>query len=217
MLKPRSFVTIGKITKPHGIKGDVTADYYADSLEYLENDMIFIKTEKSEPKKVQITSWKERGNQVLLKLKEVSSRTDAEFLRNYDLVIDADLLCYPNEDSSKDPEIVFDNQDPYLHHLLGARVFIRTTIEDDLGNFSEQEIGLIEEITFPAGQELWAIINKEQKEILFPAVPEFVDHYDLANNKVYINPPDGLLDIYLKPTEPKPKKSKGNKKSIKNS
>ena len=38
------------------------------------------------------------------------------------------------------------------------------------------------------------------QEVLIPVVDELVSHADPAKQQVYVNLPDGLLDVYLKPT-----------------
>ncbi len=219
MSLPRSFVKIGRVTKPHGILGDVNIEYFADSLEYLDNNQIYIKTESGAPKVVNITSWRERGSFITIKFKEVNSRTEAEFLRNHFIVIDESLLSYESDDLENSSDY-FDNSSPYLHHLLGITVVLQPnsdiSLEEQLLSSKnsvdeESELGIIEDIIFPAGQELWVIKNKEQKEILFPAVAEFVNSYDLNNKKVYINPPEGLIELYLN-QESKPKSEKKQKK-----
>ena len=60
-------------------------------------------------------------------------------------------------------------------------------------------IGELEDIDFPAGQEMWVIRAPESEggyEILLPAVPEFVLDIDLDAEVVTIAPPEGLLDLY---------------------
>jgi len=265
-----SFVTVGRITRPHGIRGQVCAQYYADSFSYLDKGQAFIKTEKSAPKPCLVSSWKMQNNTLILKLKGVDTRTDAEFLRNYDIVINASLLEQntshkknTHENTSNDIGSVYDgaNDDddaPFLHHIIGAKAILQSkkhspeaSIQKESTQESTQEsaaqeptqekpaqesaaqeiptqesvtseipiseelIGIIEEIIFPAGQELWVIKNNKGQEILFPAVSDFIDHYDLANNKVYINPPAGLLDIYLSDAQD-PNKAPREKKKRQN-
>jgi 16S rRNA processing protein RimM len=44
---------------------------------------------------------------------------------------------------------------------------------------------------------LWSIRTPDGKEVLFPAVEEFVLDIDLEAGSVRIAPPPGLLDLYL--------------------
>lgn len=238
-----SYVTIGRLTRPHGIRGEICAQYYAQSLQYLEKGQAFIKTEKSAPKPLTLTSYKEQGNILILKIKNVNSRTEAEFLRNFDIVIDDTLLAYEDSDMSCANENILRSQmedsnqsyplrelaeeesfvtsahmkntkndfeqAPFLYHLMGAKAylcqkyiaenpFFKNTAQSN--EIEEPYLGLIEDIIFPADQEIWLIKTDKNEEILFPAVSQFLDRYDLSdleNVKVYLYPPSGLLEIYL--------------------
>ena len=60
-------------------------------------------------------------------------------------------------------------------------------------------LGLLEDISFPAGQEIWTIRTPDAeggREILLPAVPQFVLDIDLDAGTVCINPPEGLIELY---------------------
>jgi len=56
-------------------------------------------------------------------------------------------------------------------------------------------IGALANVDFAGGQELWVIETPDGKEILFPAVPDFVDAVDLERGIIRISPPPGLLDL----------------------
>lgn len=175
-----SFVFIGKLTRPHGISGEICAQYFAESFDYLKKSQILLKAGKLDPKPCKVISFKEQGNIIILKIQGINNRTEAELYRNYDIVIDEKLLTQEDVDAMEEEESA-----PYLHHIIGATAF-----------HGSKKLGKIEEISFPAGQEIWFIRNGTN-EILYPAVSQFIDHYDLDHNAVYLNPPAGLLDIYL--------------------
>lgn len=178
-----SLIFIGKITRPHGISGELCAQYYAESYEYFKKNQVFLKRGKLPPRSCIVRSYKEQGNILILKIEGINSRTEAELYRNYDLVIEESVL------TNKDLQALDENAEaesaPYLHQIIGCTAFVET-----------EPLGIIDKISFPAGQEIW-FIHKEKQEILFPAVSEFIDHYDLANKAVYLNPPAGLIEIYL--------------------
>lgn len=186
-----SFVFIGKITRPHGIRGEVCVQYYAESFEYFKKNQVFLQAGKLPPKPCTVTNYKEQGNILILKIEGINSRTEAELYRNYNLVIDEKVLTDSdlqamNEEDGADREFA-----PYLHHIIGCTAFV-----------GSQDIGIIDEISFPAGQEIW-FIRKDGQEILFPAVSQFIERYDLDNKAVYLCPPEGLLEIYLEDAAPK--------------
>lgn len=193
-----SLIFIGKITRPHGISGELCAQYYAESYEYLKKNQVLLKAGKLPAKPCNIKSCKEQGNILILKIEGINSRTEAELYRNYDLVINENALTH------NDLQALNENEEtenaPYLHQIIGCTAFVGT-----------EPIGIIDEISFPAGQEIW-FIHKEKQEILFPAVSAFIDRYDLENQAVYLNPPAGLLEIYLEESE---KNAKNDEKTEK--
>lgn len=176
-----SLIFIGKITRPHGITGELCAQYYAESYEYFKKNQVLMKIGKLPAKPCLVRSYKEQGNILILKIEGINSRTEAELYRNYDLVIEEKAL------TDNDLQVMNENEEeitPYLHQIIGCTAFVGT-----------DPIGIIDEISFPAGQEIW-FIHKGKQEILFPAVSDFIERYDLENQAVYLNPPAGLLEIY---------------------
>ena len=113
----------------------------------------------------------------ILGIEGCNDRSAAEQLRGQELLIDASFLPEPEED------------EPYLRDLIGLSV----RLEDGT------TVGELEDVDFPAGQEMWVIRAPEESggyEILFPAVPEFVRDIDLSAGTATIAPPEGLLDLY---------------------
>lgn len=117
------------------------------------------------------------GN-LLVSLQGVSSRNDAEQLRSHTVLVPEEKLP-PLEEG-----------EVYQKDLPGLRVFV-------VERGKEREIGRISAVSAPAGQDLWAIVTEKGREILFPAVEEFVVSIDLEAGRAVIDPPPGLLDLYL--------------------
>jgi 16S rRNA processing protein RimM len=76
----------------------------------------------------------------------------------------------------------------YLHQLPGLEVVLHE---------NGRSIGHIDHVEFAGGQEIWAIRTAGDREILFPAVASFVSSVDLEKGRVIIDPPPGLLEIYV--------------------
>lgn len=124
---------------------------------------------------------------MLLTFKGVEDRDQAENLRGMEIFVrEADLP------ESGDDEV-------YMYELEGMSV----ELEDGT------VVGTISNFILAPGQETWVISSTEGKEILFPAVEEFVLSVDLDAEKVVVEPPEGLLDIYLTEAD---KKDNGKKK-----
>lgn len=115
---------------------------------------------------------------LLLSLAGITDRDAAEGLRRYRILVPRAKL----------PPL--DDDEIYLTDLPGLAVIVE---EDG----REREIGIISRVDVPAGQELWTIATPAGREILFPAVDEFVLDIDLETGKARIAPPPGLLDLYL--------------------
>lgn len=179
------FITVGGVAKPHGIRGEFCIKSYADSpLLFGRVAALFLQKGNKPPKPITVKSWREHKGLVLLKCAGVDDRDQAEALRGYDVLIrESDL-----------PEL--DEGEHYIVDMLGCRV----QLEDGT------DLGVLEHFYENAEQDTWVIITDDKKEILLPAVPEFVLDVDLDEEIIVINPPEGLLDLYLNPEPPKKKK-----------
>lgn len=172
-----SLVRIGYITKPHGIGGEVTVAFEADDPGLLKGDVI-LESPGGETAVYAVTRARTHHGSLLLSLEGVSGRNQAELLRRHRILIPRAKLPVLGDD-----EI-------YLADLPGLRV-----IAEEEGR--EREIGVIARVDVPAGQELWTITAPSGREILFPAVDEFVLDIDLESGEARIAPPPGLLALYL--------------------
>lgn len=179
------FIPVGGVAKPHGIRGEFCIKNYADSpLLFDRVSTLFLQDGTKSPKSYVINSWREHKGLVLLKCRGIEDRDQAESLRGQTVLIREDEL----------PEL--DDGEHYIIDMLGCRVVLRD------GSY----VGMLEHFYENAEQDVWVIVTDDRKEVLLPAVPEFVLDVDLDNEVVTIDPPAGLLDLYLNPEPPKKKK-----------
>lgn len=176
------FIHMGTLTRPHGIRGEICVDWYADSPDLLRQTF-YLQAGNEAPRQVQGARVRMHRGQPLLTLPHVPDRTAAEGLRGVRVLMDRADLPPPSDD------------EVYLHDIMGLSV-----LDDSTG----QPIGVLENVEFPAGQDVWVIRTAEGREVLFPAVEEFIVAFDLGAGVVRIAPPPGLLDIYLTATPPTP-------------
>ena len=170
-----SFITIGRIIKPHGIKGEVCVDFYADSPSVLANE-VWLKGPSSPSRAVAVVAARFHHGRLLLTLENSPDRNTAETLRGAEVLIPRERLP-----ELKEGEI-------YLADLPGFSVIL---------DEANETIGTIADVDLSSGQEIWRIVTPGHKEILFPAVPEFVTQLDAETKTARIAPPPGLLEIYL--------------------
>lgn len=51
---PADLVEIGTLARPHGIRGEIRVNYYADSLELLRGDVVYLQAGNKPPRKMEI-------------------------------------------------------------------------------------------------------------------------------------------------------------------
>jgi 16S rRNA processing protein RimM len=181
-------LVVAEVVKPHGLKGEVCIESHADSpFLFDEVPCLYLAKKGQKPRRFVVRSSRKHKGRVLLTFKGVEDRDQAENLRGMEILVrEADLP------ESGDDEV-------YMYELEGMSV----ELEDGT------VVGTISNFILAPGQETWVISSAEGKEILFPAVEEFVLSVDLDEEKVIVEPPEGLLDIYLTESG---KKDNGKKK-----
>lgn len=184
MKEQPGFIPVGGVVKAHGIRGEFGIRSYADSPALFDEAPLFLSDGKGRPRPIEVTSWRAHKDLILMTSPQVADRDQAEALRGMELLVrETDL-----------PEL--EEGEHYLHELIGCRV----TLQDG------SEVGELKGFYETGEQDTWVIENGEGVEILLPAVPEFVLDIDLDAEAIVIEPPEGLLDLYLHPDPPKQKK-----------
>ncbi|MEG1610051.1 MAG: ribosome maturation factor RimM [Bilophila sp.] len=168
-------VTIGTLARPHGIKGEIRVNYYAESPHLLRGE-VYLQAGNAPPRKMEVETMRMHQGTPLVRFVTVPDRTAAELLRGQEILVPEAELPEPDED------------EVYLHDMLGLSVFLDATGES---------LGTLDHVLFHGEQEVWAIRTPDGKELLLPAVPEFVAEIDLEAECIRITPPEGLLELYL--------------------
>lgn len=171
---PQGYVELGAVARPHGIRGELAVDWYADAAP-AAFPRLWLCRRGAEPQAVEVLASRVHKGRPLLTLAGVSSRDAAEALRGAMLCVLRAELPEPDEDEA------------YLADLMGADVVLP----------DGSRVGRLDHVEQPAGQEIWAIRADDGREILFPAQAAFIRSFDLAGRRVCIDPPPGLLDVYL--------------------
>lgn len=169
------YILLGRLARPHALRGEIRVDYYAQSPQLLDKPLL-LRAGSQEPVPAQIGTWRMLNGQPVIKLTGVDDRTAAELLRGRELLIRQSDLPVAEAD------------EPYLADILGLEVFLPG---------AATPLGILADVMEPSGQEIWVIQSQDGAEILLPAVPEYVQDIDLAAESIIINPPPGLLDLYL--------------------
>lgn len=179
----KDLLLMGRIGSPHGIKGEIFADWFGVS-PLNKNDKLYLsktlqQTTDSQP--FIITGIRSHKGRYLITLEGISDRTSAAQLTGLNIYLEkADLPPLADDET-------------WLDDLIGYEVFLNSHPDEPKLNKS---IGLLDHFEFPAAQEIWVIKSQNDKEVLFPARPEFIENIDQDKKIIYIMPPPGLLDIY---------------------
>ena len=163
-------VVVGRIGKPHGVKGDVTIEVRTDEPElHFHEDTTFFTAEHGE-----LTceyAWY-HGKIMCAKFAGYNDRNAAEMLRNTLLEIERDPMDRP-----EDPDEFYDAQ------LVGLQVVADETV-----------IGMVSEVIHTPAQDLLAV-STDDGEVLIPFVAAIVTEVDLPAGTLSVTVPEGLLEI----------------------
>jgi 16S rRNA processing protein RimM len=168
-------LVVGRITRPHGVRGEVAVDVRTDDPELRLAAGSVLRTEPAAAGPLTISRAHWHSGRLLLSFDGIADRDRAEELRGVLLVVDSSEL----EDIT-DPDEFRD------HQLIGLEV---------IGPEGEQ-IGTVSDVLH-YGQDLLVVAGAGQRvgtEIMVPFVAELVPEVDLAGGRIVIDPPAGLLD-----------------------
>ncbi|SDK44528.1 ribosome maturation factor RimM [Natronincola ferrireducens] len=164
------YLRIGKILNTHGIKGEVKVFSLTDYPERFEElKWIYIEDYKE---KFHIKKVKYRPKDILLSFEGYDDINKVEKFKGKYLLID----------ESQKRELPEDTY--YITDIIGLAVY---TIAD-------QYLGTVVDILQAGSNEVYVIKNKEGKEVLIPAVKEFVPEISLEAGKIIVKPIEGMIE-----------------------
>lgn len=156
----KEFMSIGQITKPHGVRGEVKVFSLTDSLE----EFTALKKVYIDGVERKITSCKLQTDRAILKIEGIGSMDEAEKYRNKYLKIH-------REDAKELPEDSY-----YIADLIDCKVF------DTEG----EELGTVYDVIETGSNDVYWV--KGKKEVLIPALKDIVVKVDIENNEITIKP-----------------------------
>lgn len=156
----KEFMSIGQITKPHGVRGEVKVFSLTDSLE----EFAALKKVYIDGVERKITSCKLQTDRAILKIEGIGSMDEAEKYRNKYLKIH-------REDAKELPEDSY-----YIADLIDCKVF------DTEG----EELGTVYDVIETGSNDVYWV--KGKKEVLIPALKDIVVKVDIENNEITIKP-----------------------------
>lgn len=165
-----SRVVVGRLGRPHGIRGEVTVEIRTDEpeLRFAPGSSVFL----SSGKLINIESIRWHQNLLLVKFAGINNRNESETLRG--LLVEVEV---------EDLELPEDENEFYDRQLIGLKVIEKNT-----------QIGVIDDVLHLPGHDLLSIKLNDGREMLLPFVEEFVPIIDLEDGTISITPPAGLME-----------------------
>lgn len=166
---------VGKIVKKYSFKGELLVKLDTDEPElFIEMESVFVEQHKSLIPFFIEQSSLHKSDLLRVKFEEVDNEQDANALIGSELYLPLDLL----------PKLTGTNF--YYHEIIGFNV-----LDQKHGN-----IGKVIGVNDSTAQHLFEI-DFDGKEILIPINDNIIEKVDRDNNTLYLNTPEGLIDIYL--------------------
>ncbi|WP_262732267.1 ribosome maturation factor RimM [Gaetbulibacter sp. NE] len=166
---------LGKIVKKYSFKGELLIKLDTDEPELYENlDALFIDLRNNLVPFFIETSQLHKSDLLRVKFEDVDTEEDADSLIKSDIYLPLEFL--PKLEGNKF----------YFHEIVGFKV------ED--ANFGF--VGTITSVNDSTAQALFEI-DREGTEILIPMNDEFISKVDKANKTIFVETPEGLIDLYL--------------------
>lgn len=163
-------ITIGRVGRAHGVKGEVQIDVRTDAPDLRFASGISMQASGRGTLTVAKVRW--HSSKLLVAFEGVSDRTAAEALNGAWLTITQDEAGDAGEDAYWD------------HELIGL------TAKDPLGGV----IGEVRDVHHHTAQPL-LVISHDGREVLVPFVAAIVTEVDLAQASITLELPDGLLEL----------------------
>ncbi len=167
--EPR-FLAVGRVSKPHGLNGEVRVELLTDVPERFEW-LKSIYVGETKPRLIDIDSVRFHQGGVLLKLAGYPTRTEAELLRG-------ELLQVPESEA-----VPLEEGEYFLYQLVGLDVF--TEKGTNIGRLSE---------VMETGANNVFVINGPSGQHLVPYIPDVIKEIDLEAGRLVIHPMPGLIN-----------------------
>ncbi len=166
---------LGKIVKKYSFKGELLVKLDTDQPELYEHlDAVFINLKEHLIPYFIEKSQLHKTELLRVKFEDVDTEEDANALIKSEVYLPLSFLPELEEDKF------------YYHEIIGY------TVEDK--NYGK--VGVITGVNDTTAQALFEI-DREGKEVLIPMNDAFISKVDKVNKTIFVETPEGLIDLYL--------------------
>lgn len=162
-------LTVARIGRPHGLKGEVTVELHTDIPEVRLAVGEQFETAPVEVGPLTVAAVRTQSGRWYVRFEELADRDAAEKARGAELLIDGDES---------------DEDDAWFVHELVGLTAIRP---------SGEKLGKVTDLLSMPAQDLLVVREPDGHEAMVPFVNDFVPEVDVAGGTVTLTPPYGLL------------------------
>jgi len=163
-----SFLVIGRIVAPHGVRGEVRVLIETDDpRRFLKLDRVYLGDGHAP---VRVLGARLHKGQALMRLESVHDRDDAEALRGV-------LVCVSAHNA-----LPLGENEYYRHQILDMTVLTE----------KGESLGQVKEILSTGANDVY-VVQGHLGELLLPAIRDTILRVDLENSRMVVRVPEGLL------------------------
>ena len=164
-------LTVGEVTAPFGIRGEVKVRLQTDFPDrFARCKQLCLRWPSGEARLFDVEGARLHKGQVLLRLRGITSIEDVDTLRDT-------LVQVRRTDAVRLPA-----DEHYIHDLIGCQVEMP----------DGRVLGPLTDVMRGTMQDVY-VIGEGKEEILLPAVKDVVQSIDLVSRKIVVTPTPGLL------------------------
>ena len=168
-----SFVTVGRIVRPHGIKGQVVVAPETDfGAARFEIGAALIGLVDGKTRTFVVTSSREHDGRWVVGFEHVETMNDAEALRN------VELRVAPGE----------------LRPLAQGRYYVHDLAGCQVVTVAGTTIGRVDRVELGTGTAV-LVVEGPRGEVLVPLAEPICRRVDVTAKVIEIDPPEGLLEL----------------------
>ncbi|HET8824433.1 MAG TPA: ribosome maturation factor RimM, partial [Terriglobales bacterium] len=172
-LKLSEFITLARVVKTQGRRGEVAVELHSDVPDRLHPGLrLFALAEDGSRRELKIEDTWPHKEFLVLKLAGVDSISEAEPLSGCELQV-------PRGERAQ-----LEAGAAYVSDLVGC------TLEDH-----GKDVGVISDVRFGAGEAPLLVVGSGKSELEIPFAQAFLVRVDLEGKRIEMNLPEGLLDV----------------------
>lgn len=163
------FLAVGKLRRPHGVRGEILMDVYTDFPERIRPGVVLYAGEQHQRLHVRSTRWHKSA--MLIAFEEFSNREQVGELRNH-------IVHVPAGDR---PPL---EEGEYYHHQLIGLIVVTE---------SGKPLGAVREILETGANDILIVNTPGSGEVLLPVIDEVILDIDLDRAQIRVHLLPGLM------------------------